>query len=54
VVIGELRSKDCPRHEGAFRGGPGLAVTIRMIGFDGRLRWRQEKLFKLCAKLAHR
>jgi hypothetical protein len=21
-----------------------------MIGFDGRLRWRQENLFKLCAK----
>src|SRR5882672_5373756 len=26
-------------------------VTIRMIDLEGRLQWRQHKLFKLCAKL---
>jgi hypothetical protein len=26
-------------------------VTIRMIGFEGRLQWRRHKLFKLRAKL---
>jgi hypothetical protein len=34
------------RSEEARSGG----VTIRMIGFDGRHQWRQEKLFKLRAK----
>jgi hypothetical protein len=29
-------------------------VTIRMIGFEGRLQWRQHKLFKLRAKLPQR
>jgi hypothetical protein len=27
------------------------AVTIRMNGLEGRLQWRQHKLFKLRAKL---
>jgi hypothetical protein len=29
-------------------------MKIRMIGFQGRRRWRQNKLFKLCAKPTHR
>src|SRR5258706_11940495 len=40
--------------EARFQGGPSLAVTIRMIGFDGRLQWRRHKLFKLRAKLPQR
>jgi hypothetical protein len=36
---------------GAFQGGPGMAaVTVRMSGLEGRLQWRQHKLFKLRAK----
>src|SRR6476620_11264061 len=37
---------------GVFWGGPRMSgVTIRMIGLEGRLQWRQHKLFKLHAKL---
>src|SRR6266446_1849184 len=41
--------------EARFWGGPQSGgVTIRMIGFDGRLQWRRHKLFKLRAKRPRR
>jgi hypothetical protein len=33
---------------------PVLAITNRMIGFDGRHQWRRQKLFKLHAKPSQR
>src|SRR5260370_2605096 len=41
------RSKAWERAPGRPRSG---GVTIRMIGFEGRLQWRQLELFKLRAK----
>src|SRR3977135_2744441 len=37
----------CRRALGRPQSG---GVTIRMIGFEGRLQWRRQKLFKLHAK----